>query len=580
MLKPLSRAVATALAAALVATTTASHAQNQAPAYRPGLLDYETIQHPVHADRAMVVSQNVIASQVGADILRRGGNAVDAAVATAFALAVTLPRAGNLGGDGYMLVHIGATDETIVIDYRSIAPLAAHPALFSAAQGGNPDDVRRGYRASGVPGTVAGMEAAHRRWGRLPWAELVAPARRLAQEGVILSRDEAGGLVWSREMWEPYEAGRRAFLKEDGSAYAAGDLFVQADLGWTLEQIEQHGAAAFYSGAVADRIAASMTRNGGLITREDLAAYRPVFRQPIEADYRGYRVVTTPPSSSGGVMLLEMLNIVENFDLGGAGAGTAASLHWMAEAMKLAQLDRTRWIGDPDFSDIPTDQLVSQAFADRRSQLIRPDAVLASADLHPLDPWAVEGENTTHFSVVDGDGNVVANTYTLGSSYGSGAVIDGAGFLLNDQMKNFSRRMGADGRPLRANGMEPRKRMISTMSPTIVFRDGQPWLVTGTPGGSTIPNTLFQIIVNMIDHDMNVAQATHAPRIHQDGASGRLQAEPGFNGDTAALLEQRGHSMGRRTTIGSSQSIVILPEGGLEGAADSRRPDAAAVPAD
>ncbi|MGU3457472.1 gamma-glutamyltransferase [Brevundimonas sp. M1A4_2e] len=549
-------------------------------ASRPALLDYGAIQHPVRAERAMVVSQNVIASQVGADILKRGGNAIDAAVGVGFALAVTLPRAGNLGGDGYMLAHIGETGETLVVDYRSIAPMAAHVGLFSESQGGDPADLRRGYRASGVPGTVAGLEAAHRRWGRLPWAEVVRPARRLAEDGVVLSRDEAEGLAWSRPMWEPYAAGRQAFLKADGSDYAAGERFVQPDLGWTLSQIEQGGAAAFYLGAVADRVVASMAENNGLITKADLAAYRPVFREPIEADYRGYRVVATPPSSSGGVMLLEMLNIVENFDLKGAGAGTAASLHLMAEAMKLAQLDRVRWIGDPDFSEVPTRQLVSQAFADQRARLIQPDRTLPLMALHPLDPWSVEGESTTHFSVVDAEGNVVSNTYTLGASYGSGAVIDGAGFLLNDQMKNFNRRMGPDGRPLRANGMEPGKRMISTMTPTVVFREGKPWLVTGTPGGASIPNSLFQLIVNMIDHDMTVAQATHAPRAHQDGASGRLQVEPGFNGDTADLLAQRGHRIGRRSTIGSIQSILIRPDGGLEGAADSRRPDAAAIAAD
>ena len=576
MAKRFLRPVLAALLAAFLPTG-AAHSQAAA---RPALLDYRAIQHPVRAERAMVVSQNIIASQVGADILKRGGNAVDAAVAVGFALAVTLPRAGNLGGDGYMLVHVAETGETLVLDYRSIAPMAAHVSLFSENQGGDPADLRRGYRASGVPGTVAGLEAAHRRWGRLPWAELVRPARLLAQDGVVLSRDEADGLAWSRPMWEPYAAGRETFLKADGSGYAAGERFAQPDLAWTLSQIEQGGAVAFYGGAVAERIVASMARNNGLITREDLAAYRPVFREPIEADYRGYRVVATPPSSSGGVMLLEMLNIVENFDLKSAGAGTAASIHLMAEAMKLAQLDRVRWIGDPDFSAVPTRLLVSQAFADERARLIHPDRILPATALHPLDPWTVEGESTTHFSVVDAEGNVVSNTYTLGASYGSGAVIDGAGFLLNDQMKNFNRRMGPDGRPLRANGMEPGKRMISTMTPTIVFREDKPWLVTGTPGGATIPNSLFQLIVNMVDHDMTVAQATHAPRAHQDGASGRLEVEPGFNGDTADLLARRGHRIGRRSTIGSVQSILIRPDGGLEGAADSRRPDAAAVAAD
>lgn len=275
-------------------------------------------------------------------------------------------------------------------------------------------------------------------------------------------------------------------------------------------------------------------------------------------------------------MLLEMLNIVEGFDLRAAGANTAAGLHLMAEAMKLAQLDRTRYIGDPDFSRLPTERLTSQAYADQRAALIRPDGVLPRVALTPGDPWEVEGIDTTHFSIVDRDGNIVSNTYTLGSSYGSGAMIDGAGFLLNDQMKTFNRRMDANGRPLTANGMEPGKRMISTMAPTLVFQDGRPWLATGSPGGSTIPNTLFQLIVNVTDHGMNVAEATQTPRIHQDGATGALKVEPGFNRDTLGLLQALGHRVEVDETIGSSQSILIRSSR-LEGAADTRRPDAEAV---
>ncbi|MDK2748854.1 MAG: gamma-glutamyltransferase [Brevundimonas sp.] len=557
-----------AFLAALLALAPCVQAQEQPEA----LLNYESVHHPVISTTGLVVSQNDIASRVGADILARGGNAVDAAVATGFALAVTLPRAGNLGGDGFMLVYVAAEGRTYALDYRSVAPLAAKPALYDQ----EPRDARYGYRASGVPGSVAGLAHAHARWGRLPWAELIEPARKLAADGVTLSHDSAYALSWSKDVLGHWEAGRGIFLQTGGAPWRPGDTLVQSDLAWTLGEIQRDGADAFYRGAVADRIVASMQAHGGLITHEDLARYQPIERAPIETEYRGHRVVTMPPSSAGGVMLLELLNLVERFDLKAMGADTAASLHVMSEAMKLAQLDRTRYIGDPDFSTLPTAQLTSQAYADRRSSLISTDSLLPAPSLVPGDPWEVEGIDTTHFSVVDSEGNAVSNTYTLGSSFGSGAVVDGAGFLLNDQMKNFNRRMRADGRPVTANGMEPGKRMISTMAPTIVFQDGRPWLVTGTPGGSTIPNSLFQLIVNVVDHGMNLAEATTTPRVHQDGATGALQVESGLNRDTIRLLEGLGHKVVVGQTIGSSQSILI-DDGMLMGAADPRRPDSAAI---
>ena len=569
---PLAILVAIALVSAPQVQALTRPQQVEGPDQPQALLNYDSVHHPLISTTGMVVSQNDIASRVGAEILARGGNAVDAAVATGFALAVTLPRAGNLGGDGFMLVHVAAENRTYALDYRSAAPLAARPADYDA----NPRDARYGYRAPGVPGTVAGLAHAHSRWGRLPWAEVVEPARRLAADGVRLSHDAAYAMSWSKGVLSRWPAGRAVFLRPDGTSRQAGDLWIQPDLAWTLGEIERDGPDAFYLGAVADRIVASMQAHGGLITHEDLARYRPAERTPIETDYRGHRVVTMPPSSAGGVMLLELLNIVERFDLKAMGADTAASLHVMSEAMKLAQLDRTRYIGDPEFSRLPTERLISQPYADRRSALISTDGVLAAPSLVPGDPWEVEGVDTTHFSVVDADGNVVSNTYTLGSSFGSGAVIDGAGFLLNDQMKNFNRRMGSDGRPITANGMEPGKRMISTMAPTIVFKDGRPWLVTGTPGGSTIPNSLFQLIVDVVDHDMNVAEATATPRVHQDGATGRLQVESGLNRDTIRLLEALGHRVEFGQTIGSTQSILI-EDGALLGAADPRRPDSAAV---
>jgi gamma-glutamyltranspeptidase/glutathione hydrolase len=546
--------------------------QTQTAAAPRALLNYEAVHHPVMGTQGMVVSQNHIATQVGADILAKGGNAVDAAVAVGFALAVSLPRAGNLGGDGFMLVHLASENRAIAIDYRSMSPQTARAEDYTASLGGKPEDARFGYRASGVPGTVAGLAHAHAQWGRLSWAEVVEPARKLADEGVVLSHAEANATGWAGRTLRRWEAGRDIFFKADGSLYQAGEVWRQPDLAWTLGQIKDHGPDAFYRGAVAERIVASMQKHGGFISHADLAAYRPVERQPLESDYRGHRILTMPPPSGGGVMMLEMLNLVERFDLKAMGSNTAASLHVMAEAMKLAQADRSRYIGDPDFNAIPANQLVSQAYADDRSQLIDQTRTLPRVHLKAGDPWEVEGVDTTHFSVVDAEGNVVSNTYTLGSSYGSGAVIDGAGFLLNDQMKNFRR-----GDPALSNNvMAPGKRMTSTMMPTIVFKDDKPWLVTGTPGGSTIPNTLFQIIVNVVDHGMNVAEATQTPRIHQDGVNGGLQVEPGINGDTRALLQALGHRVSVDETIGSSQSIMI-DNSRLLGAADTRRPDATAV---
>ena len=552
-----------------------SEAQAERGAEPRALLNYPSIHHPVEGRGGMVVSQNHIASQVGADILSKGGNAVDAAVAVGFALAVTLPRAGNLGGDGFMLVHVAGEAKTYALDYRSMAPAAARTSHFNASEGGDPKDARYGYRAPGVPGTVAGLAHAHKKWGRLSWAEVVEPARKLADEGVVLSIDEAFATQWASRSLARWEAGRAIFFKPDGSLYQAGDVLRQADLAWTLDQIKNGGAEAFYRGAVADRIVASMERHGGLISRADLANYHPVERQPLEGEYRGLRILTMPPPSGGGVMMLEMLNLVEGFDLKAAGPNSAASLHLMAEAMKLAQLDRSRYIGDPDFNRIPAQQLVSQAYADERAKAIDPTKSLARPQLAAGDPWRVEGIDTTHFSVVDAEGNVVSNTYTLGSSYGSAAVIDGAGFLLNDQMKNFNLRPGARTN----NALEPGKRMTSTMMPTIVFKDDKPWIVTGTPGGSTIPNTLFQILVNVIDHGMNIAEATQTPRVHQDGATGALLVEPGVSPDTQVLLRALGHKVQVDETIGSSQSILIEGDKRM-GAADSRRPDAAAIIAD
>ncbi|WP_431469688.1 gamma-glutamyltransferase [Sphingosinithalassobacter sp. LHW66-3] len=543
------------------------------------LLEYPSIHSPVVGTRGMVVSQNALASEVGAQILRDGGNAVDAAIAVGFALAVTLPRAGNIGGDGFMTVYDAASGEVRVIDFRSVAPARATPAMFVDPQGRERPESSYGYLAPAVPGTVAGLEYAHRKWGSLPWERLVAPALAMARDGVRLTADEAFVFGWGRERLGNSVSGRATFYKSDGSLYAKDELLRQPDLAWSLGEIAREGAAAFYSGEIARRIEADMRAHGGLITRADLAAYRPIERDPLVGSYRGTTIYTTPPASAGGAALLNMLNMLEHFDLREMGLGSAASLHVMAEAMKLAYLDRYQSLGDPAFVTAPVRGFVSKEYAAERVRLIDPEHATPIAELAPGDPLAYESPSTTHFSVADAAGNVVSTTYTLGSDFGSGVMIAGTGILLNNQMNNFSHEQAWEaqrtGAPPPMNALEPGKRMLSTQMPTLVFKDGKPWLVTGTPGGSTIITSVLQVIVNTIDYGLNVAEATHQPRIYQ-GTTDTLRVEPNFNPDTVAALRARGHRITSDETMGSAQSIMI--ENGLFlGAADPRRPGAEAV---
>jgi gamma-glutamyltranspeptidase/glutathione hydrolase len=546
------------------------------------LLDYGSIHHPVVGHEGMVASQNDVASRAGAQILARGGNAVDAAVATAFALAVMLPRAGNIGGDGFMLVHLVQGDRTVMIDYRSVAPKAARLEMFLGPDGKLLKEASLGYRAPGVPGTVAGLYYAQRKYGHLPWAQVVQPALDLAEKGVRLSYDEAAVLQWGHDRLQTSEEGRRELFKRGGAPYAAGEVLAQPDLAWSLKEIQAHGADAFYRGAIAQKFAADMKAHGGLITLEDLAAYHPVERQPLKGTYRGLTVYTAPPASSGGASLIEMLNILEHFDLKATGLGSAASLHILSETMKLGTADRYHFMGDTDFVKVPLAGLTSKTYADDRAKLIDPAHVMPAASLRPGEPWGHESPNTTHFSVVDAQGNAVANTFTLGADFGSGVMVEGAGFLLNNQMNNFSDALAAKAiarhEPLPPNAMQPGKRMESTMTPTMVFKDGKPWLITGSPGGSTIVGTVLQVIVDVVDYGLNVDEAVHQPRVFQP-ASDELTLEPNFNPDTARLLAQMGHKLKSGDTQGSAQSIVV-EHGLMYGAADPRRPGAEAVAVD
>ncbi len=550
-----------------------------AAAQQRQLLEYPSIHSPTIGSRGMVVSQNEIASEVGAEILKRGGNAVDAAVAVAFALAVTLPRAGNIGGDGFMTIYDAKTARVHVIDFRSVAPRAATLERFVNRQGKETEEASRGYLAPAVPGTVAGLHLAHRKYGRLKWAAVMQPAIELAEKGVVLSPDEAFVFSWGRERLSTSAAAKATFYKKDGSLYAAGETLKQPALAWSLKQIQRHGADGFYKGEIARRFAADMARHNGLITSEDLAAYRAVEREPLVGTYRGYTVYTTPPASAGGATLINMLNILEHFDLKPLGAGSGAALHLMAETMKLGYADRYGALGDTDFVQAPVRGFISKEYAVERAKLISVRKARPVKEMGPGDPFRYESKQTTHFSIADAQGNAVSTTYTLGADFGSGVMIEGTGILLNNQMNNFSHEEALEarkeGRVMPLNAMEPGKRMLSTMMPTIILKDNKPWLITGTPGGSTIIDTVLQLIVNTIDFGLNVAEATHQPRIYQ-GATDVLRVEPNFNPDTVAALKARGHRITSDETMGSAQSVMIQ-NGLFLGGDDPRRPGAKAV---
>lgn len=564
--------LALALQAGLVASTAAAP-QKQ-------LLEYPSIHSPVVGTRGMVVSQNEIASDIGAGILRQGGNAVDAAVAVAFALAVTLPRAGNIGGDGFITLYSARTGRVHVFDFRSVAPSSATLEGFVDAKGKERAEASFGYTAPAVPGTVAGLERAHRDHGRLPWKTLVQPAIALATNGVVLSPDEAFVLSWGKERLSHSRAAQAAFFKPDRSPYVAGETLRQPELAWSLGQIAARGADAFYKGEIARRIAADMRKHGGLITLADLAAYRAIEREPLVGSYRGHTIYAPSPASSGGATLINMLNILEHFDLKSLGAGSAAALHLMAETMKLGASDRFRFLGDIDFVRAPVRGFISKAYAAERAKLVSPKSARPQSKMGPGNPARFESPSTTHISTADAQGNLVGMTYTLGADFGSGVMIEGTGILLNNQMNNFSYEQtvaaAAKRQPAPLNAMQPGKRMLSTMMPTIIFKKGKPWLVTGSPGGSTIIATVLQLVVNMIDFGLNVDEATHQPRIYQ-GTGRSLRVEPNLNPDTVAALKARGHRITSDETMGSAQSIMI--ENGLFlGGDDPRRPGAQAVP--
>ena len=543
------------------------------------IIEYQAINHPVIDNQGMVVSQRKIASEVGAQILKEGGNAVDAAVATGLALAVVLPRAGNLGGGGFMIIHLKEEDRNIAIDYREKAPSGAFRDLF-LDENGNYDKKKAQFSllSAGVPGSVAGFHHALMNYGTLSWEEVLKPAIRLAEEGFEIPHDLANTLASKRyrARLSSNEAAAKVFYKEDKSLYKAGEILVQNDLANTLRQLSEFGPDAFYKGEIAKLIVKEMERNGGLITLEDLSNYKIAERKPLNGQYKDYKIVSMPPSSSGGTHLIQMLNMLEEFPIKEMGFGSAESIHILAEVMKRAYADRSKYLGDTDFYKVPS-SLTSKDYAKSLNAFISKGKITPSDEISAGNPFPYESPDTTHFSVMDSFGNAVSNTYTLNFSYGSGMMIPGTGMLINNEMDDFSSKPGTpNGYGLlgsEANAIEGNKRPLSSMTPTIIFKNDEPYIVFGSPGGSRIITTVLQVALNVMDHDMNIAQAVHSPRIHHQWLPEILMIESGFGPDTERLLTEKGYKLYPSSTMGSVQAI--MKEGDyFYGSADPRRPSA------
>lgn len=512
----------------------------------------------------MVVSANILASQAGVEVLRKGGNAVDAAVATGFALAVVYPVAGNLGGGGFLVARF-ADGTATTIDYREKAPLAATRDMFLDSNGAFvPERSQRGYLASGVPGSPAGLLMAHKKYGCLPLQQVLAPAIRLAERGFRLSRGEANRLNAYRKAFLRYDGTAKYFTKEDSTErYQEGELFIQRDLAQVLKRIRNEGRGGFYRGRTADLIVAEMRRGGGLITHEDLLRYQAVERPPVAGTYRGHRVISMGPPSSGGIAVIQLLNAVEPFEIDEMGYNSSETIHLMGEAMRRVYADRAHWLGDPDYTDVPIEELTGKAYMRHRMADFDPHRADSSVAIEYGDPFALESSETTHYSVVDKDGNAVSVTTTINGGYGSHVVVDGAGFFLNNEMDDFSAKPGTPNMfglvGAEANAIKPGKRMLSSMTPTIVEDpDGRVLMVIGTPGGSTIITTVFQTILNVIDHRMNIQQAVAAPRVHHQWLPDELRFERGgLAKDVVRNLEARGWEVDERGTWGAADGIVV-----------------------
>ncbi len=537
---------------------------------------------PLRVKNGIVTSASRLASEAGVEALKQGGNAVDAAVATAFALAVTWPSAGNIGGGGFMVYH-GDDGHATTFDFREKAPLAATERMYLGLDGNVIENSNHiGLLAVGVPGTVAGLYKAHQELGSLPWEDLVAPAIKMAREGISITYSLYSSFARSKNRFDQYPSSAAKFSKPDGSLYDLGDTWFQPDLAHTLELIQQQGADGFYRGENAQRLANFMRVNGGIITQEDLAKYEAVEREPIRGTYRGYEIVSMPPTSSGGVALVEMLNILEGYDLASMGHNSAQYLHLLTESMRRAYADRAEHLGDADFNEaMPLERLMDKDYATTLRRSI--DMAEASASEPTEFAQIYESEETTHFSVVDNEGNMVSLTYTLEFGYSSGIVVEGGGYLLNNEMGDFNAVPGVTNDSgqigTAPNLIAPGKRMLSSMTPTIVAQRGQPLMAVGSPGGKTIINTTMQLILNVLDHDMNIAESVEAGRIHHQWLPDVTSIEESaISPDTIRLYQEKGHQISIRGSQGAAMGVYIDQENGLYlGAADSRRADAAAV---
>jgi gamma-glutamyltranspeptidase / glutathione hydrolase len=543
-------------------------------------------REPVRARKGMVASTNEVASRVGVDIMKRGGNAIDAAIAVAFALAVTHPAAGNLGGGGFMMIRL-KNGKTTAIDYREMAPAAATHNIYLDKDGklieGEGGSLV-GYRAAGVPGTVRGMELALKKYGsgKVTWSQLIEPARRLAN-GFNVTNSLARSLRGNNDYLSQYAETKRIYLN-GGKFYNEGDVFRQPDLAATFARLQAAGPNEFYEGQTAKLIVDDVKRHNGLITMADMHGYVAKERQPVRGSYRGHEVISMPPPSSGGAVLIEMLNILEGYDLGKLDAASSERYHLMTEAMRRAFADRAEFMGDTDFVKVPVAGLIEKSYAEKLRGSISTERASTSVDIRAGQPVGHESEETTHFTVVDADGNAVANTYTLNNSYGSAAVAKGTGIILNDEMDDFAAKPGTPNMygliQGERNAVAPHKRPLSAMTPTFVLRkDGSLWFTVGSPGGPTIINTALCVILNVVDYDMDIQQALDFPRIHHQWLPDELVFEPyGLSGDTQKALAALGHKLARPRYLGDAEGIMIEAKTGMRlGATDPRRSDGLAV---
>ncbi len=543
-------------------------------AYSAAILEGQRM-HPVQGKEGMVVTSHFLATQSAQEVLKNGGNAIDAAVTAAFSLAATQPRSGNIGGGGFMLISSEKKNEVVAIDYREKAPGNATVDMFLDKDGNADKGVSRySHLAAGVPGTVAGLAMALEQYGTISLKEAMAPAIKLAEEGFTVTPRFSNGLKKKEKMLKKWDSSRKIFYKADGSYYEPGDLFVQKDLAATLKRISQNGIKEFYEGKTAELLVAEMAKHGGLITMGDMKNYTPGFRTPVHGNYRGYDIYSMSPPSSGGAHVVQILNILEGYPISDYGHNSAQTIHLMAEAMKRVYADRSSYLGDEDFIKVPLKGLTSKKYAASIREGIDIKKATPSSTIAPGKPLPYESNETTHFSIVDKFGNAVSNTYTINFSYGSGIVVEGAGFLLNNEMDDFSAKPGVPNAygliGGEANKIEPNKRMLSSMSPTIVKNEDKNFLVTGSPGGSRIITTTLQVIMNVVDHGLNIQSAVAAPRIHHQWLPDQLRIEEGLSPDTIKGLQDMGHEVKQKSAMGAIQSIMIS-DGMMYGGADPRR---------